>query len=807
MAEGKSDIKNLTNMETSPDHLIAYYVPMCTVFHTETQKCEFETVRLFVTDGVQLYDNERKTEMVFPVGTAHGDSRCGSFQYHTYPIGNIEFQVATAVFISNFFLTNVSCYWTISAETNTSIVLLFTKFNIMYCSDSCLCDYLAIYNDMVISTNIVGKYCGQRGKWTVRSNSHLVHIMLSMIVFYDSDPKFGFKLSYTSVLKYEIHVLSTPQWIMDTNGSISLSDTIPWYRKSGKFFYEWQIRTDEAYLLSIHFNFSETCGTAHLSVYDGPKSDNVIIYSSELSGNITGTSKASGFVALLQAQSYCEDSDLYITYSSELRSLSHNYTADTESFRDVSLNESQVFNEFNISTDQSKSKMFVGYIFNVPQGKYVTVNFTKYSLGGPNIRNCEAEGLVIWDGLPGSSDKYGPYCGLDIHSYLFHDTFFRIHSSSNVMSVLHYWYRDSGFQTVNIELAVSATNCMGVSDWFKLNTESTNATYSISNGTTTINVTLKEESCVRLQILPDEKPINTSFVLNWRVKTGVLRVIESWIDSEVYKVKQYMQSHCDYPVYSAVYDALYRAYQQSFNFNCWAQLWSFSLTVKGMENVACVNDIVDYYYTLVQVYESTTCGKIALSCSPFQESVRFAIRAPKDMTDTHHYSFKFYSTHAMDTKISLNIIETKILGYDYRIPAFYITHLPFYWKSSWSNTITFELTYKYSTTCAVALQWLFIEYRLVPSTYPKPQKTEGICPGYTHRFKDHCYEILKEDDRTLTWSQANHSCKERDGYLLTITSQEELSFIQGLLVEQTYSQIDQPSHFYFLGLNLGHEVS
>ena len=815
MSKGKSEIKDLINMKTAPDYLIAYDVPMCTTFHAEDQKCELETVRLFVTDGVQLYNNEKKTEMIFPVGIGHGDSGCGSYQYHTSPIGNIDFNVGTADFINQkLYKTDVSCHWTISTETNTSIALLFSRFNIKYCTDSCLCDYLAIYTSTVNSSNIIGKYCGRRGKWTLHSNSNLVHIILSMIVFHDTDPEFGFKFSYTSTLKDEVQVLSTPERFLATNGSISISDLIPCYKKSGQYMYEWQIRTDEDYHLSIHFFFSETCGTAHFSVYDGPKSDNIKIYSSDLSGNVTGTTKGSGFVALLQFQSSCENSDLYITYSSKIRSSSYNYTADTESFRDVSLNATQPFNEFNITTDRSKSQMFVGYIFNVPQGMYVTVNFTKYAFGGPNIRNCEAEGLVIWDGLPGSSDKYGPYCGTDIHSYIFGNTYrtYRIHSSSNVMSILYYWYRDSGFQTVNLELAVSATECMGVSDWFKLNTESTNATYSISKETTNINVTLNEESCVRLQMLPDEKPINTSFTFNWQIMAGILTVTEGWIHVE-FKVTRYTQSVCDYRFYRTLSDPNHGTWQQSIDFNCWTQPWSYVLTfsTKPKENIACVNDVFNHYFfsDFIKSYDSTTCGKIALSCSPLYRSVKFAIRAPTDMTDRHHYSLKFYTTHEMDTKISLNINETKMLGYDYRLPALYITHLPFYWKSSWSTMVTLELTYKYSTTCDVALKWLFIEYRLVPSTYPKPKMTEGICPGYTHRYKDHCYEILEEDEheKTLTWSQADHSCKERDGYLLTISSQEELSFIQGLLVEQTYNQINQPSHFYFLGLNFGHEVS
>ena len=815
MARGKSDIKDLINLETPPDHLIAYDVPMCTAFNAEEQKCEFETTKLFVTDGVKLYNNEKKTEMVFPVGIGHGDSGCGSFQYHTSPVGNIDFQVGSADFINqDLYNTDVSCHWTISTETNTTIVLLFSRLNIKYCSDSCLCDYLAIYNDMVNSTTIIGQYCGQRGKWTVYSNSNLVHLILSMIMFRDTDPESGFMLSYTSMLKHEIQVLSTPERILAKSGFISLSDSIPWYRKFGKFMYEWQIRADEAYILSINFNFSETCGTAHIFVYDGPISDNIIIYSSDIFGKITGTAKASGFMALLKFQSSCKNSVLYITYSSKLRSSTYNYTEDTESFRDVSLNATQAFN-FNIGTDRSKSKMFVGYIFNVPEGKYITLNFTKYTFGGPNIRNCEVEGLVIWDGLPGSSDKYGPYCGLEIHSNIFdHPTLtYRIHSSSNFMSVFHYWYRDSGFQTVSLEFVVSATDCKGISDWFKLNSESINATYSISERIRNINITLNKESCLRLQILPDEEPINTSFALNVQLLTGILSWNEGWMNRD-YKLPQYKQSHCDYQFERISFDVNHGTWQQSINLNCWAQPWSYALTFIGKEKknaVACVNNVFKYYPSsnFIKSYDSTTCGKIFFSCSVLYSPVKFAIMAPKDMTDAHHYSLKFYSTHEIDTKISLNINETKMPAYDYHLPTLDITHLPFYWKSSWSTMVSFELTYQYSTACAVALKWLFFEYRLVPSTYPKPKMTEGVCPGYTYRYKDHCYEILKEDDhdKTLTWSQADHSCKERDGYLLTITSQEELSFIQGLLVEQTYNKIAQPSHFYFLGLNFGHEVS
>ena len=814
MSKGKAEIHDLISMDSPPDHLIAYDVPVCTDFHTTDQKCEFETARLFVTDGVQLYNNEEKTEMVFPVGIGHGDSGCGSFKYQTSPVGNIDYKLDRAAFMNpTNFLNNVACHWTISTENNTSIMLVFSKLNIKYCLDSCLCDYLAIYEDMVNSTTIIGKYCGRRSKFTLYTNLNLVHITLNMIVFYNTDSDFGFKLSYSSIPKDEILVLSTPERILANDGFISISGSVPWYKKSDQFVYEWQIRTDEAYLLSVNFVFSETCGAALFSIYDGPKSDNSIIYSSYLSSDITGTTNASGFVALLQFQSLCDNADLHITYNSRMRSFSYNYTDDSESFREVSLNATQAFDGFNITADRSKSRMFVGYIFNVPQGKFVTLNFSKYSFEGANIRSCEAEGLVIYDGLPGSSDKYGPYCGMEILTYIFGHMYrsYRILSSTNVMSVLYYWYKDSGFDSVNLELGVSATDCMGISNWYKLNTEFTDANYSIYEGITNINVTMNAETCLRLQILPDEKPINITFGLNVQIRSGTLAVSEGWIQAD-FKVRFQKQSSCDYRFYSHS-DGKHGSWKNSINLNCWSLPLGYAMTLSGTgkENKACVSDTFNYLSPLgfIKSYDSTICGKISFSCNSIYRPLKFALTAPLELTRTHHYSIKFYSTHEMDTKISVNINETKKPGYDYQVPVIYVTHLPFYWKSSWSSVVIFELLYQHSATCGVAFKWFFMEYRLLPSTYPKAEMAGEACPGYTHRYRDHCYEIQKEDDpqNTLTWSQAKNKCKKRDGYMLTTNSQEELSFIQGLLVEQTYDQISQPSRFYFLGINLRNRVS
>ena len=65
----------------------------------------------------------------------------------------------------------------------------------------------------------------------------------------------------------------------------------------------------------------------------------------------------------------------------------------------------------------SNSTAFIRqYIITADSGKHIELNFVKYDFQGPNVNNCEYEGIIIFDITKSSISQYGPFHGQDNHA-------------------------------------------------------------------------------------------------------------------------------------------------------------------------------------------------------------------------------------------------------------------------------------------------------------------------------------------------------------------------------------------------------
>ncbi|CBY36311.1 unnamed protein product, partial [Oikopleura dioica] len=167
---------------------------------------------------------------------------------------------------------NMNCVWTINAEKNAHIELVFTDFWLQDMdNDLCLTDYVDVWNGKEINTDKIGQYCGRRLPPPARSN--LDHLVLNMISDGNKEYK-GFAATYEQVCG----TLFVDEYIgYITNIGFGLGS----YRPNTDCF--WNITmTDknaliEARFLEFDIEYSPGCSSDYVALYETEKAQENLI--------------------------------------------------------------------------------------------------------------------------------------------------------------------------------------------------------------------------------------------------------------------------------------------------------------------------------------------------------------------------------------------------------------------------------------------------------------------------------------------------------------------------------------------------
>ena len=711
-------------------NIIKINMKICEKWDVTNSRCKMKHLKLFwmTNDSYSAYFEANSQSASCSLG--YGDSGCGSVGHMTSPCGTIRSQEHLPASSAgpqqglNPYpgpLPN-SCNWTISVEKGHTIELKFSYFRLSYCTERCLCDRLLITNVADNSSLVGGQYCGYKKPWSFFSDSNTISILYTMYPYTREDLNLelnGFVVDYQKIKAQNHIVLQSPMYKTAMQETFSLITSSPTEIIDGKQKFQWNIRiTNETRRIKLNWLLDSSCSLV-LKIWDGPNSDGRLIHNSSLNetrGNSSVYSTAFQLFVEVEKDIASETNnscDIQFYYSSDVPVWSE-ITGENifEGWSFVSVNVTQnSTSAINLTYNGNRSS-FEGYTFTTTEGEYISVSFKTYQFEGPNQRNCEIEGVILWDGKPeNDTRKYGPFCGEFIHSALFRGNQAAIHSSSNVLTVLFYQF---GYNTgdTRVDIEVTSTTCRGISDWDTVTDIAYLNAHSepIQNNIKSNFLEPNPGVCFRIQSFPvfsDGVPIFRHVLGFNKSHNAVTDLVQSRF------------SLC----HSAV-DGNERNYIMIADTgrNC-----GFFVTVRTetkkekrskKTKVECQPislRITDQ--SKVEVPEAI-CGEITFQ---YSHKNRVRILEPKDLGGNYHYKLKFkVPPDEVRTPIEIDMwerSETEVM----RLPELNILEYPFVWHTSLSFEISLNIEFKYSSPTFP----LVLEYKLEELKYPKPELHKG----------------------------------------------------------------------------------
>ena len=724
---------------------------ICEEWDVTNRKCKMKHLKLFwMTNDSYLTYFEANSESAL-CNLGYGDSGCGSVGHMTSPCGTIRSLEQELVLGAGpqqglnpypVSLPN-SCKWTISVEEGYTIQLKFIYFRLRYCSERCLCDRIFIIHGTKDSSFSGGQYCGYKKPWSFISYSNTISISYTMNSHtrkVSNQEQYGFVVDYQKI-KPQIHIfLQHPIYKTALQDTFSLLTSAPAEMVDGKQSFQWIIRiTDETKRIKLNWILDSSCAVV-LQIWDGPNSDGRLIYNNSLNGTLDNSSiNSTAFQLFVEVVQDIE------TESNERCNIQFNYTSSDvpvwsditgenilENWSFVSVNVTQNSTSAINFTHNGNRSSFVGYTFTTTEGEYISVIFKTYQFEGPNQRNCETEGVLLWDGKPENyTKKYGPFCGEYIHSALFRGNQAAIHSSSNVLTLLFYQFE---YYTVHtrVDIEVTSTKCRGISDWdtitdiANLNAEST----TMENNIKSISLKPNAEVCFRIQSFPvfSEGTSNFKLVLSLNKSQNA---VTDLVQSRLIFCNSGFDGGGDYYMFIIADSGR----------NC-----GFFVTVRTEAKKERSKKIKEECQPIslrvtnksdyrVEVPEAI-CGNITFQ---YSHKNRVRIIGPKDLGGNYYYKLKFMVPPDEGlTPIEIDMwesSETEVM----RDPELNIIEYPFVWHTSWSSEIDLEIEFKYSRPTFP----LVLEYKLEELKYPKPEQLKG--PKCQNSSSDETFQV-----RTLT---------------------------------------------------------
>ena len=148
----------------------------------------------------------------------------------------------------------------------------------------------------------------------------------------------------------------------------------------------------------------------------------------------------------------CNNYSSNVNFEANFRTLP--YSKNKPHLYHSNITQYQPISNVKFSPSSNSTAFIRQYIITADSGKHIELNFVKYDFQGPNVNNCEYEGIII----------YGPFHGQDNHVQFL----LKGKSESNVLKILFYFYIESNGDPTSVHIKFSSTDCVGISNWNKL---------------------------------------------------------------------------------------------------------------------------------------------------------------------------------------------------------------------------------------------------------------------------------------------------------------------------------------------------
>ena len=791
------DHEELRNILLQPDmgyRTGIFHVPVCTHFKTgqSLPQCSMDEVYLFFNGSLfppWFQESEIKVTKtpLTNLGTGISKQGCGPVKIFMSPCGNIN-----SIYETGRYRRELECEWIIQVRSSFAINLTFTHVDLVFGGPECKDDYIKVYEGQGMNKTLLGVYCGRRMPFSILSTENIVTIHLRSG---RQDTGSGFLSQYEALKKGEFVMLRKPTLIRNESGTISSKDSLVTALTPSLKVYLWHIRTT----LGKRVQFNATVNSfsfATLDVFDGPNLD--ARWKLDLKQQPTPMCfESNGPSLTIRFQtSKGSNASLWGFFSSQsilmgrLQDLSQNTTVGCEG---IPYQKLQTGSKTNIqfyklpynTTNQCSWRI------SAEKGKFIQMTIKHFNFNGSNINECEMEGVTFYDGNSTDSFPIGPFCNIFGHrAFLLRKKRIellkreseetRLISSSNEILIYAYHYTNTLHpgDILLVEIEIETTDCRGISDWSTIGTLTWLAPQitELDPKTTKIELYPQENICFALQWLPLEKP--TDHI--WNVY--------------VHSVRSYTRLTSEVKGYSYLINCLtyvtmttnLKYHHLQYVMECpWPMIGFVHLFTNKEVSSEC-KDITQRDGKASMVYKPAICGNIIVT-EP--HDIRLTLMAPLTNINDHYYCFRV-TCHGFDPCMAVQM-TVSMTDYDYvyeedGMQPRWINHpnldiydqIPFFWRSWWSYKVVVQIK-PISPYISILIGYSLTKYN-TPS--PAVIAENLTCPNSSYYYDNHCYLFVgdktKAKDDPLTWSQANRHCQEVGGHLLSIHSEEELSYIR-----------------------------
>ena len=710
---------------------------------------------LLVQEKMPITSSENKIMSLPLPGVGYGDSGCGSLKYLISSSGVFQFNNAKTSY-------NRTCEWNINPPEGQKFLLTVYGIFIGNCHTNCNsmgCDTLTITDGNQTRATLCGSHPTQR----IFSQSSSLKLILKV-----SSKKTKFLFAYqNSKGAFEIITKLREKKTYSNKGNIKLDVANPTFllnalmvenEHSYKVFV-WKIRAKDSRRIRLEVktrSLQDACYYGYLRVFDGPSRMFQNLNHVSNSGNSVEEYKSSGphmyIMIHLRVMKLCNNYTSNVSFEANFRTIP--YSKKAPHFYHLNITQDQPITYVKIIPSANGTGFIQQYIITADIGKHIELNFAKYKFQGPNVNNCEYEGIIIYDITKSSTSQYGPFCGQYNHVQFFSKgKSFPFISESNVLKILFYFYNESNRDPTSLHIKFSSTDCVGISNWNKL---SSYPVLGMKRYIRKLNLRSKPAlgSCFQLQKLPDVpiykrkitlrlyKPESRDATVVLRQKQGRLRSQNkcSWVLLELYKYKE--------PVIIRYND------------------------IKLKQGCTGPIQIKKSQFTS----KESVCGTLELLIN----SVKLRLLANQG----DYFSIKFSCLNMSEPASCPQ--RPPVLEDGIRVT---MTYLPFWWHS---HSRTAVLSLKQAKGLKVEFDLMNKSHRYNINAKEDGYGVNGSCTSNIVKnkedvftFKGHKYNIVySQRGSSLTTADAENECHKRYSSLVSILTENELSFIQEILSKE-----------------------
>ena len=786
---------------TSPNQTIRVYdLDVCSSFNTDTGTCYMDKMKFVLSQKnwpllSSALSEFNKTARICGIG--YGDSRCESPKYLISECGNI-----TALTTDNrgqvlFNYRNTKdCEWYITVQDGKSIKFILNFIHIKYCKQECVCDYVKIYEIVDGNETEIETLCGRDGGKIIYTATNKAKVVYKTI---GSNVGLGFKMRYESVDVYN-KVLSKPIYMDSPEGQSSLEANNIQIISPTEKVYQWHVRVKETTRITGRWNSDSGCRVqTQVTIYEGNPSSHYIIQKEDIDGRSENTFKSNGFQVFVEVRisKSCAvfSTEFTLIYSSEnipYKTVTNAHGKVT--YKAISLAEGSSATALSLSSNRNDMPVFDILQIDVTKGDFISLKFKSFNFSGPNVANCENEGIFIQDG----KQRLGPYCGLMYYEDIFSlqnlllqnnrndpNYYPSIVSSTSKLVVIFYKYPAVHTISSTVELELSGTKCVGIYDIDSLDPYDflnvTSEATGMAGGKKSLIAVHQKPSCFQFHFLPSLNPVKKTYNIEIMSK-------------DVYTASKAISSHafvsgCGPQQISS------RDVDGGLNFrfditmDCYYTSKGFIAHFSNIVTHSCIEK--SYKATNLQtrvhdIFKGYPCGTLNLE---MPNSHTYQFMAPIAMHTGHSFHFKITCLGRKPCRPLYSVCDfEEFSGPEermYNVRGLRIWQVPFFWQTAW----TFNTVLHCEMETQIPAQ---IQFKLLPASKPELTEEENEnfeCPetmllasDLVAKYKRYCYSHHVTDHIVSTWTEAELACEAKGGTLLTITDQQEFDFIRHMLL-------------------------